>query len=501
MENEVNNNTTVANEVNNNATLDIKTNNLDNAPKKKSGIVKIIIIIVLALILVGGGVFAAIKLTSKKDNKKETKEIDRVAVYNNAVSSTFGKINGLVDDFDAVQSKFQIGDKPLYFKGDIKVDSSLFKSEEIGIDITKYKLDLGLGLDSKQQKILLNAGLNDALNAKLYYSNNKVYLISDVLDNPVDITSEITSEMGISSFEDLSVSFSEVNDIEKYNLDDQIKEISKTFEQIIIESIDEDKIETEESSYEVNGEKVDATKLTLTIDEEKLKETIKKLIDKLENDEELISTLASITEVSETEIKEMFEDIDTDDISFEEKIYISVYVPKNSEEATGLSIKVDDEEFLSFYTYNGSLNLTIYDGEDEMTLKTEKKDNGTSFSLKLEEEELFSGVVRELSDKKIDFDITLNDDEDKMTLSIYTTTDEKESSVSGEYNYKLTINEDYISASGKYSLESKDSLENVDVSNAVLAENVDSEKVLTNIQNKIASNNDLKLLFELISAA
>lgn len=501
MENEVKNNTTVANEVNNNATLDITTNNLNNAPKKKSGIAKIIIIIVLALILVGGGVFAAIKLTSKKDNKKETKEIDRVAVYNNAVSSTFGKINGLVDDFDAVQSKFQIGDKPLYFKGDIKVDSNIFKSEDIGFDITKYKLDLELGLDSKNNKMLLDAGLNDTLNAKLYYSNNKVYLISDVLDNPVDITKEITSEMGITNFEDLSISFSEVNEMEKYNIDDQIKEISKSFEQIIIESIDEDKIETEESSYEVNGEKVDATKLTLTIDEEKLKETIKKLIDKLENDEELISTLASITEVSETEIKEMFEDIDTDDISFEEKIYISVYVPKNSEEATGLSIKVDDKEFLSFYTYNGSLNLTINDGEDDLILNTVKKDNGTNFSLKINDKEILSGIARELSDKKIDFDITLNDDEDKITLSIYTTTDEKESSVSGEYNYKLTINEDYISASGKYSLESKDSLDNVDVSNAVLAESVDSEKVLTNIQNKIASNNDLKALFESLSTA
>ena len=58
----------------------------------------------------------------------------------------------------------------------------------------------------------------------------------------------------------------------------------------------------------------------------------------------------------------------------------------------------------------------------------------------------------------------------------------------------------YIGVSGNYSLESKEALENIDVSNAVLPESVDSEKLLANIQNKIASNADLNALFKMLIA-
>lgn len=482
------------NEVKNDTSIEMEKNNSNNTPQKKSGLAKIIIIIVAVLLVAGGITFAVISFSSKEKPKTVSKEIDKVAVYSNAISSTFGKINKLVDDIDSAQGKFQIGDKPLYFTGDIKIDSNFDELKDIDLDLSKYKLDLAFGVDSKNKLIQLNAGLNDTLKAQLYYKNNRVYLISDVLDNPVDVTKEVKDALEINSFEEISSAFTEVNEVQKLEIDDKLKNMTAVFEQIITEVIEEQKIESQESSYEVNGEKVEATKLTVTIDEE----TIKKVVTKLEKDEEFISVLASMTDLSERETKEILEEMINSDTYFDEKIFISIYVQKDSENATGLSFKVGSEEFLSFYTYNDSFILTMSGDGEKIVIQTEKKNNGTAFALKINSEELLSGVIRELSDKKIDCDITLNNEGDKFDISIYTTVNEKESSISGEYKYKMSKDGKYIGVSGKYSLESKDSLGNIDVSNATLPDSVDSNKLLTNIQNKIASNADLKTLFELL---
>lgn len=488
------------NEVNNNTSIGMENNNSNNATKKKSGLAKIIIIIVAVLVVAGGIVFAVKLLSPKKEPETVSKKIDRVAVYNNAISSTFGKINQLSDSLDSFQEKFKIGDKALYFTGDVKIDTNLKELQNTGIDFSKYKLDLAFGLDAKNNQIQLGAGLNDTLKAQLYYKNSRVYLVSNVLEKPVDITNEVKSSIGSSDFGMITSSFAELNKVKQPEISDNIKKITKVFEKIITGAIEKDKIETEESSYEINGKKVEATKLTLTIDEETLKEIIEKAVDELKNDEEFISSLASILDISESDIKEAFKDIDTSDINLNEKMYINVYVQKDSENATGLNIKIGDEELLSFYTYEGSLVLTITNDDEKMTFQTEKKDNGTTFSLKIESEEIMYGTVRQLNKNIVDCDITFNNDDEKTGISIYTTIDEKKSSISGEYKYKLSVNNDYIGISGNYSLESKDKLEDIDVSNAVSLDSVDSDKLITNIQDKVASNADLKTLFELLSS-
>lgn len=443
-----------------------------------------IIAIIAAIVIVVGGIVAKVVTSTPK------------AIFKSSINNISKKLDNAIDDLEDFQKTFETKDKALYFTGDVKFDTNI---EEIKdeIDISKYKLGMEVGINPKGSELLFGASVSgeSSLDGKIYMNSENVYLDSSVLDNPINIT-ELFESSGI-DIGDYSEIFDNVNSSND-NLEDYTYVI-KRFKKAVFKTLDSSKMEKSSAKMEVDGKKVSATKVTYEINDKVLRNTIEVICEELLEDDEFIDKLANISGYEKSDIKEALKEAKSEakDMEIGGKVNINIYVSGVLNDVVGYDIEIDKDTIMSYYKGNKKAEFTVYSEPDHAALVVlaEEKKKETIITVRLEGKKIAEITNREVKDEGIDLDFILYLDQmdSSSEYSIIKGTikfvyKQKKNNIKGDYELKLTVDDEYISASGSFNLTSSDKLDVVKTSDAISMEDVDFDDIKDNIEDKLGND-------------
>lgn len=443
-----------------------------------------IIAIIAAVVIVIGGVVAKIVTSTPK------------AIFKSSINNISKQLDNAIDDLEEFQKTFDTKDKALYFKGDVTFDTNIDEIKN-SIDISKYKLGMDIGINPKGSEMLLGASVSgdSSIDGKIYFDAENAYIDSSVLDNPINIT-ELLKEEGI-----------EVGDFEEYfesiqNSNENVEDytyVVKAFKKAFIKTLDSSKMEKSSAKMEVDGKNVRATKVTYKLTDKVLQNTVKVVCDELKEDDKFIASFAKITNREKSEVRESLKDIkeSAKEMDYDEKIEINIYVSGVLNDIVGYDVEVDGDTVISYYTGNKKAELKVYSEPDHaaVVVLSEEKKKETVTTVRVENKRVAEITTREVKDDGIDLDfvidlnsLDLGEDVSTIKGSIKITAKQKKDNISGEYEVKINIDDQYVSASGSYSLTSSDKLDIIKTSDAITIEDIDFDAIKDNIEEKMGND-------------
>lgn len=231
-------------------------------------------------------------------------------------------------------------------KSDVKKESDgmveLLEGDKPYEITTNFKLELpeGMGTYSASAKIQADAkkeiasvdlkakqGKSDLFSLDAIFNSNKLYFrLPDTMKefyytDITDIMAEFKDEMKKASENESLELYSTIS---KYDTNKLIDYVADSID----ENLSKKDFEKSKEEITVKGKEVKATKYTTKIDEEKALAILKSFVKKAEKDKDLIKIIATLSDMSEEEVKEGFAEIKNTKIEEKSEGYIlySVYV-------------------------------------------------------------------------------------------------------------------------------------------------------------------------------
>ena len=420
------------------------------------------------------------------------------AVFTGQIKNIVKKVNKAVDGVEDFKKNFKLDEESLLVKGDIKFDTNVSSLGEEAQYLKDLALSGEFGVDLKNEKLYVGAnikGEKNDLGAKVLYEDAAAYIDATFLDKVVKV--EGVEDIDFEEFRTyLETANESINETDL----DVINDMASTIQKVLVKALDSKYLEKSSGKFEVDGKKVSATKNSLVLNKESLKDIIKTVCEELLNDDKFLSDFADTFEVEKGDVKEALKSLKdlAKDIELEDDILINIWTKGLLNDLVGFSVEVDDKEYFSYYE-NGKKAELIVDnhmkdsGKFKLVVNTEEVKKETNFTVKVNGEKIASGTIRELSDEKIDFDISVSSGEDEYKLSVYLTCKDTKKSISGEYKFKVNMNDEYVEVSGSYGIESG-SLEGFDTSDAVSYDELDEEELIENLTKTIEEDKVLNNL-------
>lgn len=459
-------------------------NNTDFAePKSKKHLIPIIIAIVIFVLAFGGVVTYKTVMSSPK------------IIFKSAIKSAYKEVSNTLTEVDRIVENFDMKNKALTFGINASVDSNLVDKEELGFELKDLSIGAKVGLDANKKEASFTAsykGQKEEINAATYYTDEKVYATSNLLDNLIYMEGE-----------ELDIDFESINkQIDKLQEDmPEIKDIDYLIEattNALAESLDSDDMSKEQTKMDVTKDNQNFTKYSYKITDKALKTLAKDTIDKLTDDKEFIRILSEITEMDEDKVKEELNKLkdSTDEIEYENKVVLNIYTKGFLNTFSGFNIEVENEEIINYVDDGKTFIITIGEDENKIEIKGEK-DKERNITIEVEGEKVFEATIKDFSDEKID--VSFNVFEDGKNLiggSVYLTKNEEKTKIDGDYKFRVDIEDKYLSVEGDYKFESNDSLEMPDTKKAVSTDTIDEEKVINKLKDKMANDEIINAMFE-----
>lgn len=450
-------------------------------PLLKFGKAPIIGAILLVILLVGGIAFKTITSSPK-------------AVFKNSINTLYKGLNNGIDELEELSEKFDINNKALILKGDIKVNVSkelladLDELEDLNINISDYSVGAELGVDIKNERLSLAAflkGKSEKLELDAYFEDGAGYVGSNLFSGLIK-TEDV--EIDFDEFLDLYDEIEENIDLDSANYDYVIKAIKDA----LIKSLDSKYMKKDSDEIKIAGEKVKVTKFTYTLNEDAVQSMTRSIAETLLNDKDFSKKLSKLTGEDKDEIEEFLKDMkkSAKEIEFDEKLLINVYQRGLLNAAAGFDIKVGKKEYFHYYTDGNNIDVKFDDNGGNtygtvVEIVSKKKNKNSEVTVKYNDEKVAELTVRELSDKLIDFDYTIMEGDEELKGSVYLSYNEDKTSIKGEYKFKVEIDGKEASVEGSYGLETKDSLDKVDQSNIILEDDIDEEKMEEEVKDNL----------------
>ena len=430
------------------------------------------------------------------------------AVFKNAINKTYKEVNNYLKEYDDAKEKFSLDEKALDFTGDIKFETNMKELSSKDFNISDYKIGFDLGIDPKKENMQLGGSLNGSnasLDAKLYLSNEKIYLTSTVLKDPVDIT-ELASGIGI-NLSDLSTYYEQFSKSAKIDTADY-EYVIKTFKNALIKTLDSKKMKKSSGKFEVNGKNISATKISYELDEDTIRETIKSICEELLENDEFISKVSKMFDIDKNDLKDGIKQLKSSakDIDLKDSIFLNIYIKGLLNDIVGVSIEIDDDEYVSFYKDKNNIEFIVdnhvkedsyYSSKIKLIVTAVEENKETSVTVKYNGEKYASLTIREMKKEKIDLDYNISiPNQDTYKGTIYVTCDEKKDTITGEYKFKVSKDDEYVNVSGTYTFAAKDSLDSVNSEKAIKVDDIDFSELKDNINNKIKEDKTLSSLID-----
>jgi len=490
------------------------TNPTPQKPKKGLGIGIIILIAVLAVGLIGGITYYFMSSTPK-------------AMYKTLIKKAFKEVNSVIDDYDKQKEKFEYKDKALILEAELSGDTNIadVKKElnDKNINLKDYTIGGKIGLDTRNQEMIVGAsikGLKEKIGLEIYAKDSKLYIMSDLLDEPIVIDTKEDSN-GEGNYED---SLKRASD----SLEDLINNIDKVMEQVnksklstkdskyvvnairdaIIDSLDESKMKKESSSIEVDGKTIKVTKVSYELDKENVKNTIKKVCEKLLNDDKFIGIIADVSQMEKSKIKDALNELKSEapNVEMPKDTYINLYVKGLTNSFVGLSLEVEGKEVITYYKNKNQTEITITNNASDSYGESKKE----KVVILITEEKKSMTIVGKYNGKTIveleldtsDEDVLnitrylVNLNDHKMTGHLKLKVEQTKSLIKLTADVEIKDNDEYVSANGFISLTSADKLTDKNISNAQKAEDVDGDKLIERIKDRITKDEALNRIYE-----
>jgi|GEM_PF-6596961 len=432
---------------------------LEVSPKKKNNI---IIGMVIGLIVLITGI------------------VGTYLFFNNSKNIMTVTVNKLYKNIDEQLSNLPTGD----LNYNIKEDTALIGiSAEIKTDIQNFdmlsgtKVNLDLGLDYKNQKLLVNGVLNESskeiLDASLFINKDKVYadlgnLFGNILNiGEFDIWSELESQLNI-----------DTNSIPQIDNDDIIY-LVKSIKDSYIDTLNIGKFSKKNDTIEVDGKSVKVKSIVYSLDEDALADTMKSIADSLLDNSKFIDILSKITSLEKSEIRDLIKELK--DVNYNEDVTITLYSTGLLNKVIGFELSVDDE-IISYVDYNNRIELIADIDLDKYSVLIDKDKDKYDYIVKINKDTILKGTYEELSKTKFSLSVILPEEE--LSVEIILDIKNDKNKVSGTYDIKVTWVGEYVQLIGDYSFEiNKD----IDLPNVSSAKAIDSlteeelEKILKNL--------------------
>lgn len=451
---------------------------------------KAIIAAAIALVLIIGGVVLKIATSTPK------------AVFSGMVNKTYKEVHKAIKEYDKLDKKFNFSDGNLYAKLDVKLDHDIEELKEVedeyGISLKDYKLKGEMRVDTKEQKLLMGAGIESSkvdADIKFYLEENKVYMSTSLYDDVLLIDGE-EMDIDFSEFEELFDMLSQAQ--EKVDTKD-IDYLAKLMRDAINKSFDKEAFKKENKKVKVDGKKVSMTKYSYEMDDKVIKNMVEVIGETILDDKEAISILSDMIEVDKKEVKEAIEMVvdSADEIEFDGEIVINLFTRGLLNECSGMSLEVMGEEVFEVYTNGKVAEATLGSGDEAIEIVAKEEKKSTKVEVEVAGEKFAELEIRSYTMEKMDFDMTIIDpsSEEEIKASVYYTNKENKDSFTGDYKFKLEFEGEFLEISGTYLISTKEE-PSVDIDDAVDINEVDPEEFANTVIEKLEKDEGLASLIE-----
>ncbi len=387
-------------------------------PKKKNKglIIGIVLFIIVALGALGYFVIYPFIMKTYFNNPKN--------VYETTIKSAFKNISTTTNDL--------VHNKAIY---DVNVtfDSNI----ETFKDFSGYTFNVNIGVDPENKLLQEEFSIKDANETdhfyKYYLKNNKIY---EKYSGSIYHDYIYRGEANPESANDLFKLFNSNDLFETSNkLDnDEFEYVVNKLSDIIIGSIDENKLSKEDSSVTINGKTLKVTNNKYKIDKETISNTTKYIKDEISNDDKTMDIIAKLMDIEKSELKDALKNFEIDEELENEDnkdfyYTVSIYTYGTKNEIVGFAMDSSDDNIdVHYYFKDEAFEFRVRSNtENEVTGKMKesvleaigkKEGNNTKISVKLDDKEIIEVLLRQFDDKGIDFDYTIKDESGNITGTI-----------------------------------------------------------------------------------
>lgn len=441
----------------------------------------LIAIAVVVVLVVAGVVFKVATSTPK-------------AVFKGVVNNAYKEVHKALNEYEKFNKKFSFADAAMYANADISLDTNIEEikamEDEYGISLKDYKLKGEVGIDAENKKMIMGAGIegNDStIDFTAYLEEDTMYLASSLFEEVLYTSIEDTDFEYM--YSDLEEAFDVLEQAEDKVNPDDLDYVAKAVTNAINKSFVSDALSKESDKVEVDGKDIKVTKYTYEIDDKVAKDMFKVISEELAEDEKVVKIISDMLDVSKSDTKDFLESLEELGKEWETEVVIELYTRGLFNASAGFSIEVDNEKFVECYTDGKKTEMII--GEEEVVIVAEEEKKSTKVEVEVEEEKIAEVTIREMSEKLIDFDLAVfEEDEEAVKVSLYLSSKENKESITGDYKVSLEMDGEYMKLSGSYTISSKDGI-SMNTDDAVDAEDVNEEELMEQIEDNLSENEEL----------
>ncbi len=445
---------------------------------KSFGMKKVMIIAAIVVILIALVTVKVITSTPKQ-------------VFKTAISNLYKETSNYLEKIDKTYEKFNLEKNPLLANIELNMDSNVeditSSTEELGFEIKDVTINGQVGIDLDKKEMLFGGSLKgetEEINIDALVKDNNIYLVSNLFDDVVKVENSYDSPFyGLDSITE-QLDLNNKIDFKVYDA------ILKSFTNALSKSLDSDSMEKESTEVDVVDKEIKVTKNSYELDDKALSDIIRSVADQLLDDDDFISNLSDTLDIDKSDIKDTLKEIkkDAKDIEYDDEVVINVYTRGILNNFAGFSFEIENDEYFTYYTDGKNVEITFDNNTEgysqtKLNIQAVKDGKETDIEVKYNGEEILTATIKEFSDEVIDIEYEIKEDKEVVTKgTFYLTYKEDKESISGDYEIRLDVDDEYLSLKGKYEVKSSDKLTDIDTSKAITEDEVSDEEILSNLE-------------------
>lgn len=436
--------------------------------KNKSVILAIVLVVILALAALGYFVIYPYIVKNYLNDPKN--------VYDASIQAVFKGINNKAEQL--------VHQKAIY-----SFEASFDSNIESLKPYTGYSYGLNMGVDPTNKTIqtgiiIKNEESSTEHSYYRYLKDNKEYVKYSSYRGYIYL-----GEADLDATQEIFNSFNELfEDAEKMSAEDT-QYLVTTIADLLVASIDENKLTKEDAVIKVNGEELKVTNNKYTVDYDVKCNTVTTIADGLKKDDKALEILSNLLDESKEEITEALDEAveDTKETTEEEKkavTYVHIYTYGLKNDIVGFEITTNQSDSrLYYYTKDDNFDAGFYVvSENEETGKEEenslqctgvKEGSNTKVTVQFNEDEIATLTIREWNESTIDFDYTITIDDIDANGTVTFVSDINDERAKNTFNASANMGDQYIKVSFKIDEDWTSEVANI---------NTDSADILTDEQ-------------------